>query len=97
MSCLLSWEILGKHVAEKRLFLKAICRKRYKENSEQKSDSTEFNYSFEVTISISLNWMVLAAHVVFITEGGGYYIFCFLGQTLFYISVGIILNPRPVI
>jgi len=55
-------------VAEKHLFLKAICCKRYKENSEQKSDSTEFNYSFEVTVSVSLSWVVLAAHVVFITE-----------------------------
>lgn len=57
-----SWESLGKHVAEKYLFLKAICRKRCKENSEQKSVSTEFNDFFEVTVSISLNWMVLVAH-----------------------------------
>lgn len=54
-------------MAENHLFLKAICYKRNRENSEEKSDSTEFNYFLEVAVSVSLKWMVLAAHVVFIT------------------------------
>lgn len=83
-----SWESLGKHVAEKHLFLKAICHKRERENWEQKSDSTEFNYLLFgggvvfLVVTLSLNWMMLVAHVVFITELGGHYILYFLGQTV---------------
>lgn len=65
-------------MAEKHLFLQAICCQSYKENSEQKSDSSEFNYSFEVSVSIYLNWMVLPAHIH--NSGGWIHFFASLGK-----------------
>jgi len=35
-----SWGSLGRQVAEKRLFVKTICRRSYQENSGQKHNST---------------------------------------------------------
>lgn len=68
---------------------------REKENSEQKSDLTKFEYFCDLDGAAAPG--VFSSLHSELEEGGGCSILCFLGQTLFHFSARIILNPHQVI